>query len=311
MKTLHPKIHGGILADRSNPDHLADLERHGHRRPSTWWWPTSTRSPADPRHRADRHRRARPWCGPRPRTTPTSASWSTPPPTATSWPSCGPTARCPTPPGGAWPGPPSPTPRPTTPPSWPGSTRRTARADPLPSTLQPGRSSGSRTSATARTPTRWGPATGRRGSGAGGTTPPSTAARSCRYLNLYDAEAAWRLVHELGDGPAAVVIKHANPCGAAVADDLDHRLPAGPRVRPGLGLRRHRRRQPAAARRPGRGPGPRLHRGGDRPGVRGRRPRGPRRPRRTCGSSRPGRPPRRACRCARSTVASWSRPPTP
>ena len=40
------------------------------------------------------------------------------------------------------------------------------------------------------------------------------------YLNLYDTEAAWRLVHELGDGPAAVVIKHANPCGAAVADDL-------------------------------------------------------------------------------------------
>jgi len=40
------------------------------------------------------------------------------------------------------------------------------------------------------------------------------------YLNLYDAEAAWRLVHELGAGPAAVVIKHANPCGAAVAEDL-------------------------------------------------------------------------------------------
>jgi phosphoribosylaminoimidazolecarboxamide formyltransferase/IMP cyclohydrolase len=40
------------------------------------------------------------------------------------------------------------------------------------------------------------------------------------YLNLYDAEAAWRLVHQLGDRPAAVVIKHANPCGAAVADEL-------------------------------------------------------------------------------------------
>src|SRR5262245_45390027 len=26
VKTLHPKIHGGILADRSNPDHVADLE---------------------------------------------------------------------------------------------------------------------------------------------------------------------------------------------------------------------------------------------------------------------------------------------
>ncbi|MCX7619866.1 MAG: bifunctional phosphoribosylaminoimidazolecarboxamide formyltransferase/IMP cyclohydrolase [Acidimicrobiales bacterium] len=40
------------------------------------------------------------------------------------------------------------------------------------------------------------------------------------YLNVYDADAAWRLVHELGDEPAAVVIKHANPCGAAIADDI-------------------------------------------------------------------------------------------
>ena len=40
------------------------------------------------------------------------------------------------------------------------------------------------------------------------------------YLNLYDAEAAWRLVHRLGEQPAAVVIKHANPCGAAVAGDI-------------------------------------------------------------------------------------------
>jgi phosphoribosylaminoimidazolecarboxamide formyltransferase/IMP cyclohydrolase len=42
------------------------------------------------------------------------------------------------------------------------------------------------------------------------------------YLNLYDADAAWRLVHQLGSlGPAAaVVVKHANPCGAAVADDV-------------------------------------------------------------------------------------------
>ncbi len=40
------------------------------------------------------------------------------------------------------------------------------------------------------------------------------------YLNLFDAEAAWRLVHQLGDRPAAVVVKHANPCGVAVADDI-------------------------------------------------------------------------------------------
>ena len=40
------------------------------------------------------------------------------------------------------------------------------------------------------------------------------------YLNLYDVEAAWRLVHDLGARPAAAIIKHANPCGAAVAPDL-------------------------------------------------------------------------------------------
>src|SRR6185437_16329940 len=29
VKTLHPSIHGGILADRSKPDHLAQLEARG------------------------------------------------------------------------------------------------------------------------------------------------------------------------------------------------------------------------------------------------------------------------------------------
>jgi len=40
------------------------------------------------------------------------------------------------------------------------------------------------------------------------------------YLNVYDTEAAWRLVQSIGERPAAVVIKHANPCGVAVADDI-------------------------------------------------------------------------------------------
>lgn len=44
------------------------------------------------------------------------------------------------------------------------------------------------------------------------------------YLNLFDADAAWRLVHDLSgagdvDRPACAIIKHANPCGVAVADD--------------------------------------------------------------------------------------------
>ena len=40
------------------------------------------------------------------------------------------------------------------------------------------------------------------------------------YLNVYDADAAWRLVWSLGSQPAAVVIKHANPCGAAIGGDI-------------------------------------------------------------------------------------------
>jgi phosphoribosylaminoimidazolecarboxamide formyltransferase/IMP cyclohydrolase len=49
------------------------------------------------------------------------------------------------------------------------------------------------------------------------------------YLNFYDTEAAWKVAHDLGGpGPAGdrpdravcAIIKHANPCGVAVADDL-------------------------------------------------------------------------------------------
>jgi len=43
------------------------------------------------------------------------------------------------------------------------------------------------------------------------------------YLNLFDADAAWRVVHDLGNvsaSPAAAIIKHANPCGVAVAGSL-------------------------------------------------------------------------------------------
>jgi phosphoribosylaminoimidazolecarboxamide formyltransferase/IMP cyclohydrolase len=39
------------------------------------------------------------------------------------------------------------------------------------------------------------------------------------YLNLYDTEAAWRMVNRF-DRPACVIVKHANPCGVAIDDDL-------------------------------------------------------------------------------------------
>ena len=48
VKTLHPMIHGGILADRSKPEHLDDLDQRASGS-STWWSATSTRSPRTPR----------------------------------------------------------------------------------------------------------------------------------------------------------------------------------------------------------------------------------------------------------------------
>ena len=43
------------------------------------------------------------------------------------------------------------------------------------------------------------------------------------YLNFFDADAAWRIAHDLGaqsKQAAVAIIKHANPCGAAVGTDL-------------------------------------------------------------------------------------------
>ena len=39
------------------------------------------------------------------------------------------------------------------------------------------------------------------------------------YNNYLDADAAWNLVREF-DGPACVILKHQNPCGSATADDI-------------------------------------------------------------------------------------------
>jgi phosphoribosylaminoimidazolecarboxamide formyltransferase/IMP cyclohydrolase len=45
--------------------------------------------------------------------------------------------------------------------------------------------------------------------------------RELSYNNLADLEAARRIMRELSD-PAAVIVKHANPAGVAVATEIDH-----------------------------------------------------------------------------------------
>jgi phosphoribosylaminoimidazolecarboxamide formyltransferase/IMP cyclohydrolase len=42
------------------------------------------------------------------------------------------------------------------------------------------------------------------------------------YLNIFDATAAWQLAHEISDAPTVAIIKHANPSG--VAFDPDPRI---------------------------------------------------------------------------------------
>ena len=39
------------------------------------------------------------------------------------------------------------------------------------------------------------------------------------YLNVFDTEAAWRLVNRF-DSPTCVIVKHANPCGVAIGDNI-------------------------------------------------------------------------------------------
>ena len=217
--TLHPKVHGGILADRDDPEHHSRPRAVRHRPDrSRRRQPLSvlvrTRSSAE----ADRHRRSRddPRRGEEPRARRRRdrpgrlrRSCST---------SCAPRAsRC-------------------------GDEataraqgvrahgrvrrrhRRVVRRRRAAARLARARpTSGCRSScATARTRINRAALYRRQGATPwwDGMTQHSGIALS--YLNLYDADAAWLLVHDMdpSGGPACAIIKHANPCGAAIAATL-------------------------------------------------------------------------------------------
>ena len=67
--------------------------------------------------------------------------------------------------------------------------------------------------------------------------------RELSFNNLNDLNAARLLVREFAL-PACVIVKHANPCGVARRRDDRGGVRARARGRPGLGLRRRRRPQP-------------------------------------------------------------------
>ena len=86
VKTLHPRVHAGILADTAQPrPRRASSPSSASSRfdlvvVNLYPFRETVASGAGPDevHRADRHRRARRWCGPRPRTTRASPSSPTP-----------------------------------------------------------------------------------------------------------------------------------------------------------------------------------------------------------------------------------------
>jgi len=82
VKTLHPKIHGGILALRDNPEHVAKMKEHGiasidlvvvNLYPSK---PPSLAAPPLKKSLRTSISAGRAWCAPRRKTTGTSASSS-------------------------------------------------------------------------------------------------------------------------------------------------------------------------------------------------------------------------------------------
>ena len=203
-------------------------------------------------------------------------------------------------PGGRWPARPSPTPPPTTPPSSTWLDESAIRQ--APRRCRPrstSRSSGPRSCATARTRTSRAPATGVSGPRSWWDDAVQHGGKELSYLNLFDAEAAWRLVHRF-ERPARG----------------GHRQARQPVRR-----RRRRRRSPpptcaptpcdpvsafggivAVNRRVPR-PWPRRWRRCSprswwRPAFRRRRPGGAGQPRRTCGCCRRRRPARERSTCA-------------
>ena len=109
------------------------------------------------------------------------------------------------------------------------------------------------------------------------------------YNNLADLEGARRVVREF-TLPAAVIVKHGNPCGVAVAGSIEEAYELRARGRSGLGVRLRARAQPAGRRRARRADRGALRRGAARARLRRRRDRGAAREARAAAALRPRAP---------------------
>ena len=93
--------------------------------------------------------------------------------------------------------------------------------------------------------------------------------RDLSFNNLNDLSAARLLAREF-ELPACVIVKHANPCGVAVAGSIEQAYERALGGGPDLGLRRRRRAQPAGERSARRAARRAVRRGAVRAGLRRR-----------------------------------------
>ena len=103
----------------------------------------------------------------------------------------------------------------------------------------------------------------------GVATATQVQGKELSYNNLNDADAAYELVAEFDPNVTAAVaiIKHANPCGVAIASTLKQAYIKALALRSGERLRRRHRAQPQPRCRCGAGDRRDLHRGDHRAGC--------------------------------------------
>ena len=224
VKTLHPAVHAGILADRRKPEHVTQLDGARHRavRPGRGEPLPVHRDGGlrgEPRRvrRADRHRRPGDGAG-RGEEPPVGRRRRRPGPVRRRPDRRGRRRLHPRRAAEAGHATRSGTPRPTTspsPPGWAACSRPRRTPSSRPGSGPAG--SGPTCCATARTRTRAPRSTG--ASSPGLAHAEQLHGKAMSYNNYVDTDAAWRAAHDHAD-PCVAIIKHANPCGIAVGADI-------------------------------------------------------------------------------------------
>ena len=229
VKTLHPKVHAGILADRRLDSHVQQLAELGVEPfdlvvSNLYPFTDTVASGATPDECVEQIDIGGPsMVRAAAKNHPSVAIVTSPGEVLRRARGRAPTAASPSTSGARWPRRRSCTPRRTTCTWRPGWATCSPTPPPAPAS-RPGwarRGTGRRCCGTARTRTSV-----RRSTSTASSPRPGLAqgrqlhGKEMSYNNYVDADAAHRAAYDHGDQPTVAIIKHANPCGIAVGDDI-------------------------------------------------------------------------------------------